>query len=60
MYNWDTPKNLLDFGNFDLIFTVTAVEKLKIHSGGGVGHLFSLKTLLLVESYIGRKLMPGD
>ena len=35
----------LDFGELDLIFKVTAVEKLKIHSGG---HLFSLKKLLLV------------
>ena len=45
MYNWDTTKNVLDFGDLDLIFKLTAVEKLKIHDGG---HLFSLKTLLLV------------
>ena len=38
MYNWDTPKNLLDSGDLDIIFKVTAVEKLKIHYGGGVGH----------------------
>ena len=25
MYNWDTPKKLLDFGDLDLIFKVTAV-----------------------------------
>ena len=33
MYNWDITENLiLDFGDLDLIFKVTAVEKLKIHS----------------------------
>ena len=41
----DTIKNCLDFGELYLIFKVTTVEKLKIHGGG---HLFSLKTLLLV------------
>ena len=28
--NWDITKNWLDFGDYDLIFKVTAVEKLKI------------------------------
>ena len=35
LYNWDIRKNWLVFSNLDLIFKVTAVEKLKIHSGGG-------------------------
>ena len=30
MYNWDITKNCLDFGDLDLIFKVTAGEKLKI------------------------------
>ena len=34
IYNWDITKNWLDFGDLDLIFKVTAVEKLKIHFGG--------------------------
>ena len=34
MYNWDTPKNLLDSGDLGLILKVTAVEKLKIQSAG--------------------------
>ena len=49
MDNWDihVTKNWLDFG--DLIFKVTAVEKLKIHSEGTeICFSFSLKTLLLV------------
>ena len=33
-YNWNITKNCLDFGDLDLIFKVTAVEKLKIHSWG--------------------------
>ena len=41
--------NWLDLGDLDLIFKVTAVEKLKIHS---LGHLFSLKTPLLVCTLI--------
>ena len=45
IHNWDITKNWSDFGDFDLMFKVTAVEKLKIY---GWGHLFSLKTLLLV------------
>ena len=40
IWNWDISKYWLDFGDLDLIFKVTAVEKLKIHGGG---HLFSLK-----------------
>ena len=32
--------NILNFGDLDLIFKVTAVEKLKIRSGG---HLFLKK-----------------
>ena len=39
--------NFPDFGDLDLIFKVTAVEKLKFRCGG---HLFSLKTPLLVMS----------
>ena len=34
IYNWDITKNWLNLGDLDLIFKVTAVEKLKIHSGG--------------------------
>ena len=36
IYNWDITKKCLDFDDldFDLIFKVTAVEKLKIHGGG--------------------------
>ena len=41
----DLRKNWVDFGDLDLILKVTAIEKLKVHSRG---HLFSLKTLLLV------------
>ena len=47
IYYWDITKNWLDFGDLDLIFKVTEVEKLKIHNGG---HLFSLKTVLLFSS----------
>ena len=43
-------KNRLDFGDLDLIFKVTAVEKLKTH--GSKGHFFFLKTLLLVSFYV--------
>ena len=32
MYIWDLTKNWLGFGDLDLIFKITAVEKLKIHS----------------------------
>ena len=35
--------NILNFGDLDLIFKVTAVEKLKSLSGG---HLFLKKTLV--------------
>ena len=41
-------KDLIRFGDLDLIFKITAVEKLKIHWGRREGYLFSLKTLLLV------------
>ena len=34
LYNWDITKNWLDFGDIDLIFKVTAVEKLRIHGWG--------------------------
>ena len=34
IYNWDITKNWIDFGELDLIFKVTAVEKLKIHGWG--------------------------
>ena len=33
IYNWDITKNWLDFCDIDQVFKVTAVEKLKIHSG---------------------------
>ena len=38
-YNWYITKNWLDFGDLDLIFKVTAAEKLKKsgRGGGGVG-----------------------
>ena len=42
IYNWDITKNCLDFHDLYLIFKVTAVEKMV------AGHLFSLKTLLLI------------
>ena len=29
--HWDITQNWLDFGDIDLIFKVTAIEKLKIH-----------------------------
>ena len=45
IYNLDITKNWSDFGDLDLIFKVTTVEKLNIH---GWGHLFSLKIPLLV------------
>ena len=45
IHNWDITKALLDFGNLDLIFKVTAIQKLKIH---GWGHLFDLKAPLPV------------
>ena len=45
-FNWVITKNWVDFVDLELIFKVMAVEKLKIHDGG---HLFSLKTLLLVR-----------
>ena len=46
----DKTKNWIGFGNLDLIFKVTAVEKLKIQECGVGGHLFFffLKTLLLL------------
>ena len=34
MYNRDITKDWLDFGDHDLIFKVTAVEKLKIRRLG--------------------------
>ena len=34
IYNWDITKNWFDFGDLDLIFSVTAEEKLKIHGEG--------------------------
>ena len=48
VYNWDITKTWLDFGDIDLIFKVSVIEKLEIHDGGG--HLFFLKTLLLVTT----------
>ena len=33
IFNWDITKNCLDIGDLDLIFKVTAVEKLKIREG---------------------------
>ena len=44
-YNWNITKNWLDFGDLDLIFKVTAVEKLKIHCWGDICYLW--KHLLL-------------
>ena len=34
MDNWNLTKNWMDFGDLDLIFKVTVVEKLKIQGGG--------------------------
>ena len=45
IHNWDITKNWLDFGNLDIIFKVTAIQKLKIHVWG---HLFDLKAPLQV------------
>ena len=44
IYNWDTTKNWLDFGDLDLISKVTAVEKLKIRSWGTA--VFSENTVI--------------
>ena len=44
MYNWDQMKVCLNFGDVDLIFKVTAVEKLKIH--GGEITVFSENTII--------------
>ena len=47
IYNWDITKNLLDFGDLDLIFKVTAVGKLIIYGGGGRGtSVFSENTII--------------
>ena len=46
IYYWDITKNCLDFGDLDLIFKVTAVEKLNIHSGGT--SVFSENTVISV------------
>ena len=43
MYNWDITKNWLDFGD-NLIFKVTAAEKLKIPVGGRGTSVFSENT----------------
>ena len=53
MYHLDITKNWLDFGNLDLIFKVTAVEKYicKFTVGGRL-RLFSLKTPLLVRTFL--------
>ena len=51
IYNWDITKNRFDFGDLDLIFKVTAVEKLKIHGGGTF--VFSENTV--TNSYFSTK-----
>ena len=51
MCNLDIIKSWFDFGNHDLIFKVTAVEKIKFHTWG---HLFSLKTILLCPPIYGK------
>ena len=51
-------KNWLDFGDLDLIFTVTAVEKLKIHSGGNICFLW--KHLLVLVFFLGDKISLTD
>ena len=43
IYNMDIPKNRLDFGDLDLIFKVTAEEKLKIR--GRETYVFSKNTV---------------
>ena len=55
LYNVDITKNWL-VGDLDLIFKVTALEKLKIHCRG---HLFSLKTLLLVILFLHENICCG-
>ena len=45
---WDITKNRLEFGGLDLIFRVTAVEKLKNHSG--VISVFSKNTVIVINS----------
>ena len=47
MYNRDITKNLLDFGNLDTIFKVTALEELKI-CGFGTS-VFSENTFTSLE-----------
>ena len=48
IYIWDITKNLLDFGDPDLIFKVTAVEQLKFRSmWGGVGDIRKQRYLFL-------------
>ena len=34
-YNWDITKNWFNFGVLDLIFKITAIEKLEVHSWVG-------------------------
>ena len=61
IYNWDLTKNWLDFGDLDLIFKITAVEKLKIH---GMGTSFYENTVtsfsLKIGFEISCKLFPRD
>ena len=49
IYNWDITKNWLDFSDLDLIFKVTAVEKLKIH--GGCTSVFSKNPVTIFSYY---------
>ena len=63
LYKLDMINSLLDFGDLDLIFKVTASWlKLPPETGlGGGGHLFSLKTLLyfLMIFFIPRHTKSG-
>ena len=45
IYNWVITKNRLDFGDLDLIFKVTAVEKMIIQGEGT--SVFSENTVIV-------------
>ena len=53
LYNLDVTKNWLDFGDLDLIFKVTAVEKLKIRGWGT--SVFSENTVTSFSKFLWKK-----
>ena len=54
---WDITKKCLDFGDLDLIFKVTAVEKLKIQ--GWWTSVFSENTITCYYNHFNIKLFGG-